>query len=228
MDAMDVLGALLGRKSSSGGGNGNILKDMLGGGRQSSPATAPESRTHPQMQKPKTISGAARSLEEMLGVSPGESADHNEYQPPTQQRAPQPTPRQPAPQSPAPASPSQRPLDAQSMILIRAMISAAKSDGQIDQSEQDHILKQVGQASQQDIDFLRQEFGKPVDVRQLAWDVPMGIEEQVYTISLLAIDLDENKEAQYLAELAHGLRITPSKCNAIHRQYRAPEIFRES
>ena len=66
-----------------------------------------------------------------------------------------------------------------------------------------------------------------MDVKDLAWSVPRGMEEQVYAISLLAIDLDEQKEANYLADLAHGLRLNLARCNEIHRKYRAPEIFKE-
>ena len=73
---------------------------------------------------------------------------------------------------------------------------------------------------------LRSEFGKQVDVRDLTWSVPRGMEEQVYTVSLIAIDLDEQKEAEYLADLAHGLRLDTDRCNQIHRSYGAPVIFK--
>ncbi|TWU37631.1 hypothetical protein Q31b_44190 [Novipirellula aureliae] len=226
MDAMDVLGALLGRKGSSnrGGGSADILKEMMGG-RKSAPAP-PRQRTHPRAQQPSTIEGAARSLEEMLGV--GRESTRSVPSPPMPSR-----PRQAPPvtearlpeRTPEPRVPERSGMDAQSEMLVRAMISAAKSDGSIDQAEQEHVVKQFGQLSQDEVNFLKQEFARPVDVRELAWSVPIGLEEHVYTVSLLAIDLDENKEAQYLGELAHGLRLSPQKCNEIHRQYRAPEIF---
>jgi len=73
---------------------------------------------------------------------------------------------------------------------------------------------------------LREELRRTVNVRDLAWSVPRGLEEQAYTISLIAIELDEQKEAEYLADLAHGLRLDPHHCNEIHRRYGAPAIFR--
>ena len=116
-------------------------------------------------------------------------------------------------------------MNEQAKVLVRAMVNAAKSDGQITQDEQNSILKELGHVSQEEIDFLRSEFSKPVDVRDFTWSVPQGMEEQVYTVSLIAIDLDEQKEANYLADLAHGLRIDTERCNEIHRNLGAPVIF---
>ena len=107
------------------------------------------------------------------------------------------------------------------------MVNASKSDGQVSQAEQEEILKRIDHVTQTEIDFLRTEFAKPLDVREFAWSVPLGMEEQVYALSVIAIDLDENKEAHYLGDLAHGLRLQPKRCNEIHRQYGAPEIFQE-
>jgi uncharacterized membrane protein YebE (DUF533 family) len=117
-------------------------------------------------------------------------------------------------------------MNEQAKVLVRAMVGAAKSDGQITQDEQDSILKQLDHVSQEEIEFLRAEFSRPVDVRDFTWSVPNGMEEQVYTISLLAIDLNEQKEAEYLADLAHGLRLDTGRCNEIHRKYGAPVIFK--
>ena len=226
MDAMDVLGALLGKKSGSGSAGGNILKDILGGGRPK-PQPQPQ-REHPRArQRPRTIGEASKSLEELLGVS------HQHHQ---QRRAPQ---RQTVPASepqrggqpqrrgtPSGWAPEQEAMNEQAQVLVRAMVNAAKSDGQITRDEQDSILKQLDHVTQEEVDFLRAEFSKPVDVRDFTWSVPRGLEEQVYTVSLIAIDLDEQKEAEYLADLAHGLRLDTDRCNQIHRNYGAPAIFK--
>lgn len=209
MDAMDVLGALLGRKSSSGSTGGNVLKDILGGGRAKSQPQS-QARQHPRARKPRTIGEASKSLEELLGVS----KDHHQQR----RRAPQ---TQAAPQR----SPEAETMNEQAKVLVRAMVNAAKSDGQITKDEQNSILKELDHVSQEEINFLRSEFGKPVDVRDFTWSVPRGMEEQVYSVSLIAIDLDEQKEAEYLADLAHGLRIDTGRCNEIHRSFGAPVIF---
>ena len=118
-------------------------------------------------------------------------------------------------------------MNEQSKVLVRAMVGACKSDGQITRDEQNQILQQLDHVSQEEIDFLKDEFARPVDVKDFVWSVPRGMEEQVYVISLLAIELDEQKEANYLADLAHGLRLDLKRCNEIHRNYRAPVIFKE-
>jgi uncharacterized membrane protein YebE (DUF533 family) len=206
MDAMDILGALLGKKSGSGGIGGKILKDMMGGAaRRKSPpsrqANGPQMGRSRSSGRPQSIGEAAHSLEELLGVSD----DHHR-----QNRSTRTSNR-------APNSPK---------VLIRAMVSAAKSDGQVTQEEQNAIVKQLDHLSEEEIQFLRQEFAKPVDVRDLAWAVPQGMEEQAYQISLIAIDLDDQKEANYLADLAHGLRLSPARCNQIHQRLGAPAIFK--
>lgn len=224
MDAMDILGALLGKKSSSGGSGGSVLKDMLGG-RRPKPQPQAQTREHPRARRPASISDAAQSLEELLNVS----HDHHQQrrQPPPSSPAPQPRPTPQPRSSPQPQwTAKEEAMNEQAKVLVRAMVAAAKSDGQVSREEQDNILKQLDHVSQEEIDFLRAEFNRPVDVRDLTWSVPKGMEEQVYAISLLAIDLDEQKEAEFLADLAHGLRLDTARCNDIHRQYGAPVIFR--
>ena len=105
------------------------------------------------------------------------------------------------------------------------MINAAKCDGDISEAEQQSILERIGNPTQDVIDFLRNEFAQPLDVREFAWSVPLGLEQKVYTMSLGAIDLDVNTEATYLRDLAHGLRLYPEVCNQIHQQLGAQEIF---
>lgn len=215
MDAMDILGALLGKKSGSGSRGGDMLKDMMAGkSRQPAPRRAPV----PQRQtRPKTIGDAARDLEDLLNVS----TDHHSQRRQAPRQAPAPSP------PPASRAPEQAQMNAQAEVLIRAMVCAAKSDGQVTEAEQQEILKRLEHVGQEEINFLRAEFAKQVDARDLAWSVPLGMEQQVYQISLIAIDLDEQKEAEYLADLAHGLRLDPRVCNQIHTKLGAPVIFQE-
>jgi uncharacterized membrane protein YebE (DUF533 family) len=113
----------------------------------------------------------------------------------------------------------------QALVLVRAMINAAKCDGEISQEEQNKILSQFQDVSQDVIQYLRQEFAKQLDVRDFAWSVPIGMEQQVYMISLTSIDLDRQTEAGYLRELAHGLRLSPTACNQIHQRLGIQSIF---
>ena len=111
-------------------------------------------------------------------------------------------------------------------ILVKAMVNAAAADGRFDQSERSTILGSMGDLSQEEADFLNAAMSNPQDGAAFAQSVPKRMAQQVYTMSLTAIDLDSNPEAQYLHELARGLGIAPESANAIHRKLGAPEIYR--
>ena len=114
----------------------------------------------------------------------------------------------------------------QAVLMIRAMVNAAKSDGRIDETEQQNIISKLGDdVSQSEIDFLKREFAAPLDVEGFARSVPNGLEQQIYALSLTSIELDTQKEAQYLGQLAQGLNIDANTCNQIHDQLNAPKIF---
>jgi uncharacterized membrane protein YebE (DUF533 family) len=110
-------------------------------------------------------------------------------------------------------------------ILIRAMINAAKADGHVDEQEQQNILQRVGDIDPEEAEFLRRELAAPLDIQALIRSVPRGMEQEVYTISLMGIQLDEQSEARYLIDLAQGLGLSADTCNNIHRELGAPEIF---
>jgi uncharacterized membrane protein YebE (DUF533 family) len=110
-------------------------------------------------------------------------------------------------------------------ILIRAMINAAKADGHVDEQEQEKILQRVGDVDQEEAEFLRREIASPLDIQAFIRSVPRGMEQEVYTISLMGIQLDEQSEAGYLIDLAQGLGLSADTCNNIHRELGAPEIF---
>ncbi len=114
----------------------------------------------------------------------------------------------------------------QALILVRAMIDAAKADGQVDAQEQEKIIQGFGSdVSEEELAFLREEMARPLDVNDLVRQVPRGMEKQVYLMSLTAIDLDTNPEAQYLHQLAQGLGLDAATVNAIHDQAGAPRLY---
>jgi len=110
-------------------------------------------------------------------------------------------------------------------ILLRAMLQAAKSDGRIDPEEKKNLLGQIGNISRDEMAFIDEVLARPVDVAALADDVPAAMASQVYSMSLLAIDLDSKKEASYLHELAQALKIGPNDANAIHDQMGEPKLY---
>lgn len=114
----------------------------------------------------------------------------------------------------------------QATIMIRAMINAAKADGRVDQDEQQKILRKLGDVTQDEIDFVRRELAEPLDVDRFIRSIPRGMEQQIYAVSLMAIDLDSNAEAQYLHKLAQGTGISAEVCNMIHEQLGAPALYK--
>lgn len=120
---------------------------------------------------------------------------------------------------------NQQQVDDQATILIRAMCNAAKADGQIDAAEQENIVGRLGEVGEQEVAFLRQELAQPLDLASFVQSVPSSLASQVYATSVMAIKLDTQAEAQYLGQLAQGLGINQEQCNQIHTQLGAPAIF---
>ncbi len=110
-------------------------------------------------------------------------------------------------------------------LMLRAMIQAAKSDGEIDVGEREKLLGQLGEISPEEREFVTAEMAAPVDVRGLAGQVPNGMEPQVYAMSVMAINLDNRAEAQYLHDLATELAIDKNGVNHIHAQLGVPSIY---
>lgn len=110
-------------------------------------------------------------------------------------------------------------------LLIRAMLNSAKCDGNFDASEQEKILKQMGDISQEDADFINDEINKPLDVPGFIASVPPAMAQQVYLMSILAIDLDSKEEAQYLDQLVKGFGMSEQQSNDIHAKLGVPTLY---
>jgi uncharacterized membrane protein YebE (DUF533 family) len=115
--------------------------------------------------------------------------------------------------------------EAAAALLLRAMIQAAKSDGKVDDAERAKLLDGLKEATQAEVDFVKAELAAPVDIEGLARQVPKGLEAQVYTMSVMAITLDNKAEAQYLNELATALHLAPAQVNSIHTQLGVPTLY---
>ncbi len=122
------------------------------------------------------------------------------------------------------AVPQEAHLEAE--ILVRAMCNAAKSDGKLDDAEKEKIIGNLGEeVTQDEIDFVQAELAAPLDVEGFIRQVPEGAATQVYSFSVMGIKIDEQAEADYLAQLARGLNLDADTCNQIHDQLGAPRIF---
>lgn len=124
-------------------------------------------------------------------------------------------------------APTQLPDEAgQSEVYLRAMIQAGMADGGLDEQEQQAILKKVGNVGKAEADFIRAEMARGTNVQSFIQTVPRGIEEQVYAVALMAIQLDNQTEAKFLHALAQGLRVTEEQSNAIHDRLGAQRLYR--
>ena len=201
----DLLGSLMGgaqpqqRQAPSAGGMGDLLGSLLGGGQQSSGGL-----------------GGAGGLGGLLGGALTKYAQA--------QNADAPTPSLNNFDT-FPKDVDTRQATDHATLIIRAMINAAKSDGSIDEDEQEKIIRKLGDITQAEADFVRSEFRAPLDVDAFVRSIPRGMEQQIYAVSLMAIDLDSNKEARYLDSLAKGLGIEKDLANQIHEQLGAPTLY---
>ena len=111
-------------------------------------------------------------------------------------------------------------------LMLRAMIQAAKADGEIDPDERKKIMELVGEdADAADIAFVRDQLGAPVDVDALAADTPEAMRMQVYSMSLMSIRVDTEGEAKYLDALARALGLDRQTVNALHVQMGVKPLY---
>lgn len=108
-------------------------------------------------------------------------------------------------------------LEDNARLMIRAMIQAAKADGEIDAEERGKILAALGDATPEERAFVEAEMAKPVDIMGLAQDTGDAMKAQVYATSLMAIRVDTASEVAYLDGLARALGLSDEARAAVHR-----------
>jgi uncharacterized membrane protein YebE (DUF533 family) len=120
-----------------------------------------------------------------------------------------------------PQNPSEeQELEQRAALIVRAMISAAKADGQIDGSEIARITGKLQEAGtdQEARDFVTEEMRKPLDLDGLVREVPnQEVAIEVYGASLLAIEVDTPAEQAYLRDLAQRLKLNPAAVQHVHQ-----------
>jgi uncharacterized membrane protein YebE (DUF533 family) len=106
-----------------------------------------------------------------------------------------------------------------SLLLARAMIAAAKADGQIDTGESQAILNQINSLDlpAEDKAFLFEEYGRPLDIQGLASAVDSPEHgAEVYAASALMVDPPSAAEQIYLDSLARALGLEAGLVQEIH------------
>ncbi|MDP5055493.1 MAG: tellurite resistance TerB family protein [Marinomonas hwangdonensis] len=96
------------------------------------------------------------------------------------------------------------------LILIRAMISAAKADGHIDATERARIEQQISDLgiTAEEQTFLIEQLratSDPIAIARLSESEEQATE--IYLVSILAVDIDTEEERRYLDRLGDALHL---------------------
>jgi uncharacterized membrane protein YebE (DUF533 family) len=110
-------------------------------------------------------------------------------------------------------------LASHALVLLKAMINAAKADGEVDARERQRITDQLtaAGADPEAQAFVQQELQGPLDLAGLvhAASTPQQAVE-IYAASLLAIEVDTVGEQEYLRRLAQGLGLDAHVIQRLH------------
>lgn len=112
-------------------------------------------------------------------------------------------------------------------LILRAMVSAAKADGQVSEDEIQRIIGKIDDdgVSADEKRFLIEALRQPLDMAGLIADVPNPVvAAEVYAASLLAIELDTPAEAAYLRQLGNGLGLDAPTISRLHQITGAPQV----
>lgn len=194
----DILGQLTGNRSSTsgGGGLGDLLGGILGGAAGGALAGGQTREKTAQSDKNQRPTKGFGDLFNEALVSQKE--------------------------------PETQPTDAQNAaaaLMLKAMIQAAKSDGKIDENEKKKLLGNLGDASPEEMEFVKRELAAPIDIDALVRQTPRELAAQVYVMSAMTIDLDNQNEAEYLHRLATGFGINQQQVNALHAKLGKPALY---
>ncbi|MBK7543438.1 MAG: DUF533 domain-containing protein [Candidatus Competibacteraceae bacterium] len=197
----DVLGGLMG--GAQGGGLGGLLGGLMGGG----------NRPQSSGVNLGLLGGLAMAAYQMLGKR-GETAAQSSLAGLEQMVA--------SGQGVAPAAVTE--MQQQALVMIKAMINAAKADGKVDEQEQQNILSKVAGVGAKEAEFLQNELAKPLNLEFLN-GIAREMAPDIYLVSLMAINLDTKEEANYMDQLAQTLGLDAQAVNAIHQQMGVAPLY---
>ena len=204
----DLLGSFMGgssqRQSTSGGGMGDILGSLMGAGQNVTRKVGGDNLAaaglgallgaltgRSQSTTANSLGGGLMGLLGMMAYkaltkNSGTQAQAQTYKQPTQE---------------------QQASDAE--IILLAMIDAAKSDGQVDADELNKIISNVKSSGigQEGVNYVLQKLQGPMETAKIvqACKGRQDLAAQVYSASLMAIDVDTHAEKKYLDTLAKSL-----------------------
>ncbi|MBQ7666137.1 MAG: tellurite resistance TerB family protein [Synergistaceae bacterium] len=186
----DLLGSLMGAGQSvkervggdnlAAGGIGALLGALMGGSR----STTMNSLGGGMMGLLGMM--AYKALKNTMGGSSSSGSSTQTYTPPT---------------------PQQQASDAE--IILLAMIDAAKADGQVDADEFNKIMNSLKSSGvgQDGVNYVLQKLQGPMETAKIVNAVKgrPDLAAQVYSASLMAIEVDTDAERNYLSKLASAM-----------------------
>lgn len=184
-----AIGGLAALAGSILGGGRGAMKGAVGGG-----VLAVLGSLAMQVMKSRDQGGASASLDDVAAQAPIGLRE---------------------PQTPA----EETQLQDHAKLAVKAMINAAKADGEIDGAEIGRILGKLNEDGEdkEAQAFVIAEMQKPLDLDALVREVPnREVAIQVYGASLLAITVDTDAERDYLKRLAAGLGLDDAAVQRIH------------
>lgn len=114
-----------------------------------------------------------------------------------------------------------------SALLVRAMIAAAKADGQIETRESQAILNQINELGlpAEEKAFLFEEYSRPLDISALVEEVDSPEHAaEVYAASALMLEPPSAPEKIYLETLANSLKLEAGLVAQIHATMKSSNL----
>lgn len=107
-----------------------------------------------------------------------------------------------------------------SRLILKAMIAAAKADGEISAAEEEAIVAQVGGEDAEVQRWLQQIVNNPPSVQQIAAEVgnDQGLAAEIYLASRIVCGDLDRKEIVYLANLQQALGLRDSFVELLEKQ----------
>ena len=117
--------------------------------------------------------------------------------------------------------PSRQQQSSDAEIILTAMIDAAKADGQVDSDELGRIMNTMKSSGvgQEGMNYVISKLQGPMETAKIVSAVKGRPElaAQVYSASLMAIDVDTEAERRYLDKLAKAMGLSQSVVNNIEQ-----------
>lgn len=211
----DLLGGLMGiargvadnlsRSPAQAGGLGALLGSVLGGGSSSAKGAMAGGTLA-------MLAGIAFKALTEAGQSPATAAGLNGGELPLGLRSPE--------------TPAERQtLESTAQLVVKGMINIAKSDGSVSVDEVQRIVGKI-QTAGMDADaqeWLMAELRRPLDLDAFVAEIPSPeVAAEVYSASLLAVELDTPQERDYLRQFAEKTGLHPIVVQHIHQTLGVP------